>query len=80
MKKGGLSYMNCILPLIFSVPLVVVLAGGMTALATVLEGIKNSDTLYGTTANDIICNDIDLKNCKQEVTSRAGVSPSLSFP
>lgn len=72
--------MNCILPLIFSVPLVVVLAGGMTALATVLEGIKNSDTLYGTTANDIICNDIDLKNCKQEVTSRAGVSPSLSFP
>lgn len=72
--------MNCILPLIFSVPLVLLLAGGMTILATVLEGAKNSDTLYGATANDLVCNAIDLKHCKQEVTSRAGFSPPQPFP
>ncbi len=68
--------MNCLLLLIFSVPLVVVLVGGMTALATMLEGTKNSGTLYGTTTADMICNAIDLKNCKhEEVTSRVGISP-----
>lgn len=48
------SIMTCILPLFFSVPLVVLLVGGMTVLATRLEGAKNNDTLYGTTADGMI--------------------------
>ncbi len=77
--------MTCILPLIFSVPLVMLLAGGMTALANVLEGAKNSDTLYSTTANDMICSaseDASIHGTSRSrgVTSRAGISPPLPSP
>lgn len=77
--------MTCILPLILSVPLVVLLAGGVTALATRLEGTKNSDILSGTTANDMsrsasedVCAHGSARS--REVTSRAGAAPPLPFP
>ncbi len=78
--------MTCILPLIFSVPLVVLLAGGVTALAKRLEGTKmNSDTLYGTTADSMIrsaSEDTHVHGTarSREVTSHAGGSAPLPFP
>ncbi len=77
--------MTCILPLIFTVPLVVVLAGGVTVLATRLEGTKNSATLNGTPADSMIRSageDVRVHPTARgrEVTSRAGGSPPLPFP
>ena len=78
--------MTCLLPVIFSVPLVVV-AGGVTALATRLEGTKNSATLHGTTADSMIRSASEASEDarvhpsarSREVTSRAGTSPQLPF-
>ena len=83
--------MTCILPLIFSVPLVVLLAGGVTALATRLEGTKNSATLHGTTVDNMIRSASEASEASEDarvhptarsrgVTSRAGGSPPLPFP
>ncbi len=80
--------MTCILPLIFSVPLVVLLAGGVAALATRLEGTKNSATLYGTTADSMIRSASEASEDarvhpiarSRGATSRAGGSPPLPFP
>ena len=76
---------TCILPLIFSVPLVVLLAGGVTALATRLEGTKNSATLHGTTADSMIRSASEDARVhpiarSRGATSRAGGSPPLPFP
>ncbi len=77
---------TCILPLIFSVPLVALLAGGITALAMRLEGTKNSATLYGTTTADSMIRSASedarvhgAATRSRGVTSHARGSSPLSF-
>ncbi len=77
--------MTCILPMILSVPVVVLLAGGVTALAMRLEITKNSDTLYSTTANGVIrsaSEDARVHGTAGStgVTSGAGISLPLPSP
>lgn len=78
--------MNCLLLLVFSVPLGVLLVGGITALATVLEGTNNSATFYGTTVNDRICSaseDARLYGPRKEQRShlaRGGLSAAITPP
>ena len=77
--------MTCILPLIISVPLVVLLAGGVTALATRLEGTKNGATLHGTTADSMIRSGSEDDRVhpiprNRAAGLRAAGSPPLPFP
>ncbi len=75
--------MNCILPIVFSVALIVLLVGGMTALAAVLEGAKNSDTLYGTTANNLICGageDTHIHGCRKVMTPQPSAMATTPQP